>query len=964
MAESKFSIRNRFLAILAVFFSIFLLFALYTDKAARITVQDSQQQSRQLQDVGVAVSDITNTLHLLGIAMYQTTLFDKNEQSEIIQSQLEALAKEITRLVSLPSVKSNVELYQPALKLSENLQALTIYSQKLLEISNDFEQKYPAMPIMLDKLRPLNRDMVGLIIAAIDEARSELDNRPSQEKILALLRDIRYVWSQLVSSVRVFVANRLGAFGPPEKTLSIIQKDWQLYAEVVTDLLNQLEAFNQNDQLGLIQKDALQQMKEIHSQYQVYFKEAANIYMSDNWRADKTLLKNKVDPVLDVAWSQIYLISNRINAYSQVSMNKYASTADKLSNYIWVAVAITMCLLILGYISFEYLIRRPILDIAKALEAEGHGDSRIPHLKQQVKETNVLVKAFADMRNQVRSRQTRLQSILDNAGEGILTLTPDGKIEGVNKAACYLFGYSEKELIGQDATTVIPAYVGLSSQHEVSRLVGMPEEREKVLPGEQEVLGRCKDGRVFPMSLRLGHTRVEENILYTALVSDISERKAMIDRLTQLAERDSLTGLYNRHFLMDELERVVDRSSRGEKQNIALLYIDLDHFKYVNDTLGHLAGDKVLQEVTKILEKRARGTDLLTRLGGDEFAILLYEVDELQAKATAEAYRKQLAEYVFYHEGNAVDVGCSIGVVLFDEYMLSKEELLSRADLACHLAKQSGRNRVHVYVPRDQQDINIMSSDMGWSRRIKSAIEHDEFFQFAQPIIHIKSGITLSNEVLLRLKDNKDQLIMPSGFLPSAERFGLSVELDYWVIKNCFKMLSEQSLSTSGYSINLSSNTIDDEGTLEFIENQMCQFKINPSQVIFEVTESSAINQLTQAQIFLKGLHLLGFKTALDDFGAGYSSFGYLKDLPVDYVKLDGSFIQNLAHDKVKTAIVKAMNEVVHALGKLTVAECVEDATTLEVLRNIGVDYCQGFYTGKPESVKESRSNIHYLAGR
>ncbi|MDH5258298.1 MAG: diguanylate cyclase, partial [Gammaproteobacteria bacterium] len=658
MTDKNISIRNRFLAIIAVFFSLFLIFALYTDKAARVTVEDSQLQIRKMQEVGITVGDISNTLHMLGIAMYQATLFDKNDHPEILQIQLETLANQINRLISFPSVKSNPEFYQPALILSENLQALTVHANTMLEISADYELKYPAMPIMLENLRPINREMVGLIISSIDEAREELGSKDEQEKILALYRDIRYVWSQLVSSVRVFVANRLGAFGPPEKTMNLIQRDRQLYADVITDLLSQLDEINQNGALGLVQQDALTRMKLLHHQYQIYFMEAAKIYLSENWRADKTLLRDELDPALEVAWSQVYLISTRVNAHSQISMNRYATTADTLSNYIWIATTITMCLLILGYFSFEYIIRRPIIDIALALEAEGKGDSFVPRLKFRVKETLVLLQAFADMRNQVRSRQSRLQSILDNAGEGILTLSTNGKIEGANKAACYLFGYQESELINLDATKVIPAYLNISSKHKINQLVGSNIDREKVLPEEQEVLGRCKNGRMFPMSLRLGQSIIEETEIFTALVSDISERKIMIDRLTQLAERDSLTGLYNRHFLMDELERIVDRSARGEKQHIALLYIDLDHFKYVNDTLGHIAGDKVLQEVTRILEKRARGTDLVTRLGGDEFAILLYDVDELQAKATASAYRKQMADYVFRYEGKAVDVGC------------------------------------------------------------------------------------------------------------------------------------------------------------------------------------------------------------------------------------------------------------------------------------------------------------------
>jgi len=927
-----------------------------------MTVEDSQFQTRQMQEVGIAVGDIRNTLHLLGIAMYQSTLFDKNDQPPVIPLHLDSLAQQVHRLIELPSVKANPEFFKPALRLSNNLSALTIYAQKMLDINSDFEVKYPAMPIMQDKLRPINQEMVALIIGAIDEAHEEMGAKPEQEKVLALFQDVRYVWSQLVSSVRVFVANRLGAFGPPQATVPLIQRDRELYSEVISHLLLELQELDKNDVLGIIQKDALARMLVLHRNYQLYFSQAAKIYLSEDWRADKTLLRNEVDPALDIAWEQVGLISSRINSRSQVSMEKYASTADTLSKYIWIGVTITLSLFVLGYLSFEYLIRRPLISIADALVAEGSGDSRIPELKYRVNETNVLLQAYERMRDQVRSRQARLQAVLDNAGEGILTFSDQGKIESANKAACYLFGYSEAELLQQNITLVIPSYMSVASQQQSSKIFVDNGGNGQMLAAEQEVLGRCKDGRQFPMALRLGKAVIEGNSLFTALVSDISERRLMIDRLTQLAERDSLTGLYNRHFLMDELERIVDRSSRGEKLSIALLYIDLDHFKYVNDTLGHIAGDRVLQEVTSILEKRARGTDLVTRLGGDEFAILLYDVDDLQARATASAYRKQLAEYVFRYEGKTVDVGCSIGVVIYHEQMKNKEEMLSKADLACHLAKQGGRNRVHVYLPKDQQDINAMSVDMGWSRRIKQAIEHNAFYQYSQPIVDVISGDTLSNEVLLRLKDDKEQLIMPSGFLPSAERFGLSVELDHWVIKNSFRLLSRQKRNVfAGYSINLSAQAIDDENTLKFIETQMHDFHIDPSQVIFEVTESSAINQLERAAAFLQNLKQLGFNTSLDDFGAGYSSFSYLKDLPVDYVKFDGSFVQNLGNDKVKVAIVRAMNEVAHALGKSTVAEFVEDARTLSVLREIGVDYCQGFYTGRPVSIEETRDNVHYL---
>lgn len=742
--------------------------------------------------------------------------------------------------------------------------------------------------------------------------------------------------------------------------MSNVQQDRKLYAEAILDLFGRLDELDVQHKLGLIQSDALLKMKSLNNQYEFYYKKAAEIYLSEQWRSDRILLRDAADPALDIAWTQIYLLQSRLNDRTQQELNGFAATADQLSNFIWLAVTLAVLLLLVGYATFEFLIRKPIAQIADALEAEGRGIEVTPELNHSVKETSILVNAFSSMQEQIRSRQLRLQTILDNAGEGILTINTRGKIESFNLAAEKLFGFTEEEVKGKDVSVVIPAYVSLSHHKQLTSLINNMSGVN--LDDEQEVVAQTKDGRVFPISLRLGQVEVEGETLFTALVSDISERKAMIDRLTHLAERDSLTGLYNRHFLMDELERIVDRSNRGEHQLVALLYIDLDNFKYVNDTLGHLSGDSVLQDVTKLLERRARGTDLLTRLGGDEFAILLYDVDGYQAQVTAEAYRKQLADYVYRHDGRIVDIGCSIGVALMDDNISSKEDILSRADLACHIAKRSGRNRVHIYEPQDQENIDIMSADMGWSRRIKAAMEYNNFVLASQPIVDTNNGQVLFNEILLRLKDDGNDMIMPSGFLPSAERFGLSLELDRWVIERSLRLLAENNKEDfPGFSINLSAKTVGDNKTLETIESMIKEYKISADRLLFEVTESIALNNIGLASDFLLKLKQLGCQTALDDFGAGYSSFSYLKDLPVDFVKLDGSYIRQIHRDKVKRAIVVAMNDVAHALGKQTIAEFVENSQSLEELREIGIDYCQGFYTGKPTLFSSKSQNVVYL---
>jgi len=960
MRKESFSLRKRFMLIIAVFFSAYLLLAVYTDKAARDTVNHSQILNNDMQELGVIVSSLSDTLHLLGIAMYQSTLYDNGDQPQTIHTRLLQLSSQINRLLSLKAVKEHSEFNDPAVELSIGMKALTEQAQYLLELQSNTELKYPAIPIMLDRMQPINREVIGLIASAIDDAKLEVEANPEKRQVLDKLIEVRYIWSQVISSVRVFVANRLGAFGPPLETMVEVEKDKKLYSEVLLDLFDQLDQFDHKGLLGFVQKDALRQLQILNTQYNEYYQQIAKIYYSVGWRADRTLLQEEVDPALEVAWTQIYLLQDRINDYSQSGINQFARTADDLSKYIWLAAVVSILLMCLGYLVFEYLIRKPIISVSQALLDAGEGMNTEPELHFKAKETDMLVSAFSHMQNQVHSRQIRLESILDNTGEGILTINIKGEIENFNLAAQCLFGYNESEVKGKNISMLIPAYSGLTNQNYVTQLVS--QNKISGLLGDHEVFGLCKDGRNFPMSMRIGQAIIEGEVLYTALLSDVSEQKAMIDRLTTLAERDSLTGLYNRHFLMDELERIVDRASRGEHQTIALLYLDLDNFKYVNDTLGHLAGDTVLQEVTQILEKRARGSDLVTRLGGDEFAILLYDVDRDQARLAADAYRRQLAEYVFRYKTHSVDVGCSIGVALLNDKILKKEDLLSRADLACHIAKRGGRNRVHVYEKRDQENIDLMSADMGWSRSIKYALENDDFILDSQPIIDLYTGKTLSNELLIRLKSKDQQLIMPEGFLPSADRFGLIIELDQWVIDQGFKMMSSFNQQTfPGFSINLSAKTIGDAGSLAFIKGKSQEYKIDPQKIIFEVTETNAIGNLEVANRFLIQLREIGFNTALDDFGSGYSSFTYLRDLPVDYVKLDGSFIKNISNDKVKKAIVVAMNDVAHAIGKKTVAEFVEDRATLNELREIGIDFCQGFYTGKPNAIHARQSNVVYL---
>ncbi len=587
--------------------------------------------------------------------------------------------------------------------------------------------------------------------------------------------------------------------------------------------------------------------------------------------------------------------------------------------------------------------------------ASGHMDhalnveSNITEISGLGNDLELMRQELVARNRQIAASEARYAAILDNAAEGIVTFDKQGIIHSFNRSAEQLFGYDEDEITGREITLLMPlpdipgrSHLEHFMNAEIAQLIGH----------EGEVLGRRKNGVNFHMALKISRVVLEDREMYTALADDISERKALMEHLKSMAEHDGLTGLYNRSYFQESLERLVELTRRT-RQTSALFYIDLDHFKYVNDTMGHGAGDRLLMEISTILNKRARKSDLVARLGGDEFTVLLYNIPEEQAYNSAESFRKALADYPFKHGAEQVDIGCSIGVAIITEKTGSAAETLSHADIACHLAKRGGRNRVHVFSKTDEADVAAMSVDMGWSRRIKEAVERGSFALACQPIVTTHSGVIESHEVLLRMLDEHNNLIMPDAFLPSAERFGLAVEIDRWVIVNAIETLVEQRKKQPGmrYSINLSGQTLSDRGVRDLIHETLRESGLDPAALTFEVTETAAIADMSLAVQFLSSLQQIGCKTSLDDFGSGMSSFAYLSDLPVDFVKIDGRFVKNMANNRVDQAMVKAMNEIAHALGKQTIAEFVEDEPTMELLRAYGIDYAQGYHLGKPAVV-------------
>ena len=368
--------------------------------------------------------------------------------------------------------------------------------------------------------------------------------------------------------------------------------------------------------------------------------------------------------------------------------------------------------------------------------------------------------------------------------------------------------------------------------------------------------------------------------------------------------------------------------------------------KYLS-IINHLA-----VEASNILNMRARRSDIIARLGGDEFVAIINDANADSIKHIAESFRSSLADYTFKFEGKIVNVGCSIGVTLIDENVESSSAILAQGDIACHLAKRAGRNRIHVFTRDDEANVENMSLDIGWSQRIHDALDNDKFVLVTQPIYHTNSNKIYSHEVLVRMLDDGG-LIMPGGFLTTAERFGLAVKIDLWVISHAIEKLArlhkiEPEVS---FSINLSGQSITVPEVIAHIASLLKNYELDASKLTFEITETAAISDMDKAVLMLEELRKMGCRTALDDFGSGMSSFAYLQEMPVDSVKIDGRFVRNIAESSVDQAIVRAMNDIAHALGKNTVAEFVENEQHLKMLKLIGVDCVQGYHLGKPASI-------------
>ena len=556
---------------------------------------------------------------------------------------------------------------------------------------------------------------------------------------------------------------------------------------------------------------------------------------------------------------------------------------------------------------------------------------------------------------QTLQEKERAQVTLASIADAVITVDTSGSVEYMNPVAERLTGWRDDEARGMPLPSVF------SVQDEATGVeVPDPVARAFVdgatIPSDGNVvLRRRHDG---PIAVDYAAAPIRDRargIVGVVLVfHDMSRERQYATRLAHLASHDALTGLLNRR----EFERRVSMvliESQYQAGNNAVLYLDLDEFKVVNDTCGHAAGDELLRQVSALFRPRLREGDTLARLGGDEFGVLLEHCAPSPAFAIADALRKAIGDFHFQWNQRSFKIGASVGVVNISEGPQTLAGVLSAADAACYVAKDKGRNRVQVYSP-ESDEVTLRKGEMEWVNRIHHALADNRFCLYAQPVQRTcgDSDSSPYTELLLRLRGDDGELVPPTAFIPAAERYHLMPAIDRWVISTAFGMLARQLETVADVAslgvcaINVSGASIGDDDFLNFVLAQFVEHRVPHSLICFEITETTAVASLSKATQFMTALRGLGCRFALDDFGVGVSSFTYLKHLPVDYLKIDGSFVKDMLQDPVNHAMVEAIHRIGHIMGKKTIAESVESRDTLKALRAIGVDYAQGFGIASP----------------
>ncbi len=603
--------------------------------------------------------------------------------------------------------------------------------------------------------------------------------------------------------------------------------------------------------------------------------------------------------------------------------------------------------------NFEYRLRcRDGSDIVVLENSRAIYDKKGQFVAHEGTVTDITERKKAETR--IFEEKERAEVTLQSIGDGVITTDADGNIEYLNPVAEDLTGFDKRAVKGkpiEQVMTIVNEHTRATVDNPLRRCL---TEGRVVTLAEHSLLVR-DDGTEVPIqdSAAPIRDRIGNVIGGVMVFLDTSKETRLFRQLSYQASHDSTTGLINRQEFENQLTAALERIRDGSNVSHGLLYLDLDQFKVVNDTFGHAAGDELLRRVTRIVQSLVRSSDIVARLGGDEFGILLEGCDQDRAMNVAESLRLAIEENRFDWQEAYTNVRCSIGVVMLNGESDSVSSVLSSADVACYSAKDMGRNQVHLY---QDSDAATRHEEMKWVSRISSAVEDNRFELFYQPIVSTRGreAARPHYELLLRMRDEEGKLVQPNSFIPAAERYNLMSTLDRWVIRETLERLADRGDTDEArftLAINLSGTSLSEDRFLEWVVAELEKHTLPRGAICFEITETAAISNLARVIHFMQALKKLGCLFSLDDFGSGLSSFTYLKNLPVDYLKIDGQFISNVLDDSVDESMVSAIAQVGEAMGIATIAERVESVDVMRKLSDLGVAYVQGFYIARPETV-------------
>lgn len=581
-------------------------------------------------------------------------------------------------------------------------------------------------------------------------------------------------------------------------------------------------------------------------------------------------------------------------------------------------------------------------------------NQRFIEITRRVNALNREVTRRKQIETQLFAEKELAQVTLQSIGDAVITTDTAGNVAYLNPVAEKLTGWPENEARGRPLNEVFRIFNERTGKPVTSPVDRVLADGHVVGLANHTVLLH-RDGREFSIDDSAAPIRDRSGRLIGVVMvfHDVSHERSLAAKLSYQASHDGLTGLLNRQSFEHRLSNLLEAPGAMDSPH-SLMFLDLDQFKVINDSCGHLAGDALLRALGPLLQRHLRHSDLLARLGGDEFGVLLQDCPPATARSIAQAMQESLEDFTFVWEGKPFNVGVSIGQVNFSDGSWNLGDLMSAADNACYVAKEQGRGRIHLY-SRDDRELADRFRQAQWVGRIREAFQENRFRLYAQLIAPLNAADQggAHFELLLRLHDADGKLVPPMAFIPAAERYNLMVSIDQWVIESAFAALARSSgARIDTCTINLSGASLGDDRFLDFVQDCFTRFAVAPEIVCFEITETVAIANLANARRIMDVLKAVGCRFSLDDFGSGMSSFGYLKNLPVDYLKIDGAFVKDMADDPIDCAMVTAIHNIGHVMGLKTIAEFVEGKAILQSLRDLGVDYAQGFGIARPQPLE------------